>query len=216
MNRTRLYLLSPAELITGGLGLEEFAGQLGAALAAGDVACFQLRLKEVDEAGIGDAVRRLAPPVRAAGVAFLLNDRADLAAELDCDGVHVGRDDMPCAEARRIVGDDRIVGVSCGASRHLAMEAGEAGADYVAFGSFFPSRTKPGGKPAATPELLGLWNETMVVPSVAIGGIDAGNCAPLVRAGADFLCVAHGVWGHPDGAAGGVAAMNRAIGEAMC
>ncbi len=128
-----------------------------------------------------------------------MNDRPDLAAELDCDGVHVGEEDMPYAEARRLLGPDRIVGVTCGDSRHRAIVAAEAGADYVAFGAFFPSGTKAGAKYRAQPELLADWSETTVVPCCAIGGITQENCGPLVEAGADFLAVIGAIWSYPEG-----------------
>jgi len=140
-----------------------------------------------------------------------MNDRPDLAAELDCDGVHVGEEDAPYAEARRLLGPDRIVGVTCGDSRHRAVVAAEAGADYVAFGAFFPSATKVGAKYRAGPELLADWSETTVVPCVAIGGITQENCGPLVAAGADFLAVIGAVWSYPQGARAAVRDFNSAF-----
>jgi thiamine-phosphate pyrophosphorylase len=168
------------------------------ALAGGDVACLQLRLKEVDDDVVRRATRILQPIAQERGVAFIMNDRPDLAAELDCDGVHVGEEDMPYAEARRLLGPDRIVGVTCGDSRHRAAVAAEAGADYVAFGAFFPSATKE-AKHRARPEVLADWSDTTVVPCVAIGGITQENCGPLVEAGADFLAVIGAVWSYPRG-----------------
>ena len=191
---TRLYLITPPALDP-----DRFARDLEEALAGGDVACLQLRLKEVDDAAVRRAARILQPVAQARGVAFIMNDRPDLAAELDCDGVHVGEEDMPYAEARRLLGPDRIVGVTCGDSRHRAVVAAEAGADYVAFGAFFPSMTKAGAKFRATPEVLRDWSETTVVPCCAIGGITQENCAPLVEAGADFLAVIGAIWSHPRG-----------------
>jgi thiamine-phosphate pyrophosphorylase len=138
-----------------------------------------------------------------------MNDRPDLAAELDCDGVHVGEEDMPYAEARRLLGLDHIVGVTCGASRDRAITAAEAGADYVAFGAFFPSMTKIATKYRATPELLQDWSETTVVPCCAIGGITQQNCGPLVEAGADFLAVIGAIWSHPKGPRAAVAEFNE-------
>jgi thiamine-phosphate pyrophosphorylase len=187
-----------------------FADPLAASLDAGDVACVQLRLKEADDDAIRRACDRLRPIAQERGVAFLLNDRPDLAQETGCDGVHVGQQDAPYAEARRLLGPDRIVGVTCHDSRHLAMEAAEAGADYVAFGAFFPTSTKE-AKHRAMPELLAWWSELMTVPCVAIGGITPENCAPLVAAGADFLAVVSAVWHHPDGPAAAVRAFGRAI-----
>jgi thiamine-phosphate pyrophosphorylase len=191
---TRLYLITPPALDP-----DRFAADLEEALAGGDVACLQLRLKEVDDAAIRQAVAVLQPIAQANGVAFVMNDRPDLAAELDCDGVHVGEEDMPYAEARRLLGPDRIVGVTCGASRHRALVAAEAGADYVAFGAFFPSMTKTATKHRADPEVLKDWSETTVVPCCAIGGITQQNCGPLVEAGADFLAVIGAIWSYPQG-----------------
>jgi thiamine-phosphate pyrophosphorylase len=180
---------------------------LKGALAGGDVASFQLRLKDMDDDHVRKAVDLLRPIVQGAGTAFILNDRPDLAAELGCDGVHVGQDDMPYAEARRITGPDAIVGVTCHDSRHLAMEAAEAGADYVAFGAFFPTATKE-AKTSADPELLRWWSDLMVVPCVAIGGITIANAPALIDAGADFLAVSAGVWEHADGPEAAVRAFN--------
>jgi thiamine-phosphate pyrophosphorylase len=185
-----------------------FAGQLSAALDAGDVACVQLRLKGLADDAVCRAVDQLRPLVQRRDVAFLLNDRPDLAFETGCDGVHVGQDDATCAAARAAVGADRIVGVTCHDSRHLAMDAAEAGADYVAFGAFFPTATKQ-AKSHADLELLSWWSELMQIPVVAIGGITLDNAAPLVAAGADFLAVSAGVWAHPDGPAAAVAGFGR-------
>ena len=191
---TRLYLITPPALDP-----ERFAPELKEALEGGDVACLQLRLKDVDDAAIRRAIRVLQPIAQHYGVAFIMNDRPDLAAELDCDGVHVGEEDMPYAEARRLLGPDRIVGVTCGDSKHRAVVAADAGADYVAFGAFFPSMTKAGAKYRARPELLADWSGTTVVPCCAIGGITQENCAPLVEAGADFLAVIGAIWSYKEG-----------------
>ncbi len=202
----RLYLITPPRLPDPAA----FAKRLEAALTGGDVAALQIRLKDVPDAEIEAAVRALAPIAQARDVAVILNDRPDLAARLGCDGVHVGQEDAPYAEARRAMGKDRIVGVTCHDSRHLAMEAAEAGADYVAFGAFFPTTTKEAST-QADPEILSIWQETMTVPCVAIGGITVENCRPLAAAGADFLAVSAGVWSHPEGPAAAVAAFNTEI-----
>ncbi|MBV8778253.1 MAG: thiamine phosphate synthase, partial [Alphaproteobacteria bacterium] len=173
----------------------------------GDVAAVQLRLKDVDDEAIRAAAARLQPIVQERGVAFIMNDRPDLAAELDCDGVHVGDEDWPYARARAAVGPDRVVGVTCGASRHRALVASEAGADYVAFGAFFPSTTKV-AKHHPPPEVLRDWSETTVVPCCAIGGITQANCGPLVEAGADFLAVIGAIWNYPAGPRQAVADFN--------
>jgi thiamine-phosphate pyrophosphorylase len=202
----RLYLITPPILP------ENFETILAAALDAGDVAAVQLRLKDVPDAVLRRTIDRLRPVVQSRDVAFLLNDRPDLAVKHGCDGAHVGQDDMPAKAARKILGE-LTLGVTCHGSRHLAMQAGEDGADYVAFGAFFPTTTKT--PPAmADLEVLRWWGQVMELPCVAIGGITAANCAPLVRAGADFLAVVGAVWSHPDGAASGVRAMVKAIDEA--
>ena len=209
-SKCRLYLITPPQFDAG-----TFAETLEETLDAGDVACLQLRLKSEGE-GTADAdtIRRAAealmPVAHARDVAFLVNDRADLAAELDADGVHVGQDDTPYGEARRLVGPDRIVGVTCHASRHLAMEAGEAGADYVAFGAFYPTDTKT-AKSSAEPDILSWWSQLFEVPCVAIGGITVENAAPLIRAGADFLAVSAGVWRYAEGPAAAVRAFNQLL-----
>lgn len=169
----------------------------------------QLRLKDVADDEIRRAIDALRPLAQEREVAFLLNDRPDLAAATGCDGVHVGQQDTPYREARRLVGKDAIVGVTCHDSRHLAMEAAEAGADYVAFGAFFPTGTKEAKVVGAPVELVSWWNEVMTVPCVAIGGITVDNCRPLVAAGADFLAVSAGVWRHAEGAEAAVRAFNR-------
>jgi thiamine-phosphate pyrophosphorylase len=206
----RLYLITPPALDD----LAGFGHALARALDAGDVAALQVRLKDAPETLVAAAVDVLGPIARSRDVAVILNDRPDWAAKFGCDGVHIGQDDAPYAEARRLMGADRIVGVTCHDSRHLAMEAAEAGADYVAFGAFFPTATKA-AKTRADPELLEIWQETMQTPCVAIGGITAANCRPLVKAGADFLAVSAGVWSHPDGPAAAVKALNAEIAKGL-
>jgi len=202
----RLYLITPPRLDD----LAAFGRTLAHALDAGDVAALQIRLKDVPDEIIAAAVDVLMPIAQARGVAVILNDRPDLAARLGCDGVHVGQSDASYAEARRAVGKDRMVGVTCHDSRHLAMEAAEAGADYVAFGAFFPTTTKD-APTRAEPEILTIWQESMEVPCVAIGGITAENARGLAAAGADFLAVSAGVWAHAAGPEAAVKALNAEI-----
>jgi thiamine-phosphate pyrophosphorylase len=202
----RLYLITPPAITD----LAAFGRALGEALEGGDVGALQLRLKDVDDAIVEAACHVIRPMARARNVPLILNDRPDLAVRFDCDGVHVGQDDAPCAEARRIVGSGRVVGVTCHDSRHLAMDAAEAGADYVAFGAFFPTATKD-AKTRADPEILEIWQEIMLTPCVAIGGITPANCGPLVAAGADFIAASAAVWTHPEGPRTAVAAFNAAI-----
>lgn len=202
----RLYLITPPQIDD----LAAFGHVLAKALDAGDVAALQIRLKGADDEIVAATVDALMPIAQARGVAVILNDRPDLAAKLGCDGVHVGQDDMPYAQARKLMGPDRMVGVTCHDSRHLAMEAAEAGADYVAFGAFFPTSTKE-AKTRADPEILTIWQETMETPCVAIGGITAATARELARAGADFLAVSAGVWSYGDGPAAAVKAFNAEI-----
>jgi thiamine-phosphate pyrophosphorylase len=206
----RLYLISPPRI-----DVATFEKELAQALSAGDVASFQLRLKgpgdmPAPDADILYASERLLPLVQDAGVAFLLNDRPDLAARVGADGVHIGQEDATYEEARRWVGDSGIVGVTCHDSRHLGMEAAEAGADYVAFGAFYATETKE-PKTRATPDLLTWWQDIMEVPCVAIGGITVANAPALAAAGADFVAVSAGVWQYPEGPAAAVKAFNAAL-----
>lgn len=201
--RCRLYLISPPQLELGA-----FTKFLGQALEGGDVASVQLRLKDASDDVIRASVKALMPIAHRHDVAFLINDRPDLAAELGADGVHIGQDDAPYDEARRLLGTDRIVGVTCHNSRHLAVSAAEAGADYVAFGAFFPTSTKA-AKTHADFDVLEWWHDLIAIPCVAIGGITVENCAPLVRAGADFLAVSSGIWDYSGGPDAAVAAFNE-------
>ena len=201
----RLYLLTPPRIDD----LAAFGRGLAHALDAGDVAALQIRLKDHTDAEVTAAAEVILPIAHNRGVAVIMNDRPDLAAVTGCDGVHVGQGDASYAEARRLVGPDRMVGVTCHDSRHLAMEAAEAGADYVAFGAFFPSETKQ-AETRADPEILSIWQETMQTPCVAIGGITHDNARRLAAAGADFLAVCAGVWKHADPALA-VKALNEEI-----
>ncbi len=178
------------------------------------MAALQIRLKEVPDAEIERVTRAVLPIALAHDVAVIMNDRPDLAAALGCDGVHIGQDDASYREARQIVGPKATIGVTCHDSRHLAMEAAEAGADYVAFGAFFPTSTKDAPTRCEL-ETLTIWQETMQTPCVAIGGITPANCAPLVQAGADFLAVSAAVWSHADGPGAAVKAFLKAIDYAI-
>ena len=207
-NRCRIYLITPPKLDP-----VPFADLLAAALDAGDVAAVQLRLKDVDDDEWRRTIDVLRPVTQSRDVAFLLNDRADMVRQFGCDGAHVGQEDMPATQARALMGPDATLGVTCKGSRDLAMQAGEDGADYVAFGAFFPSGTKDVTR-FIDPEILAWWSDLMELPCCAIGGITSDNCGPLVRAGADFLAVVGCIWNHPDGPGAGVRALNKAIAAA--
>ncbi|WP_250893580.1 thiamine phosphate synthase [Croceibacterium selenioxidans] len=187
MSDCQLYLISPLD-VSG-----RFPQRLERALDAGPIAAFQFRVKDVDQ----HEAARLADPLmsicRARDVAFIVNDSISLAKRLGADGVHLGQGDGDIREAREALGREAQIGVTCHASRHLAMEAGEAGADYVAFGAFFPSTTKA-TEVRPEPEILSWWQNLFEIPCVAIGGITPENCSPLVEAGADFLAVSGSVW----------------------
>ncbi|MDP5278382.1 thiamine phosphate synthase [Sphingomonas sp. DG1-23] len=190
----QLYLVSPLD-VTGG-----FADRLARALDAGPVAAFQFRVKNVDQ---HEAAKLAEPLQRICGdrdVAFLVNDSISLAKRLGTDGVHLGQEDGDPREARAVLGPSAQIGVTAHDSRHLAMEAGEAGADYVAFGAFYPTRTKE-VRHRAEPVLLSWWTTVFEIPCVAIGGITPENARPLIAAGADFLAVSGAVWGGDEAAA---------------
>jgi thiamine-phosphate pyrophosphorylase len=190
----KLYLISPQD-VGGG-----FPDRLKAALEPGLAAAFQLRVKDVDE----HELARLAEPLQRicsdADVAFIVNDSISLAKRIGADGVHLGQSDGDVREARALLGTSAQIGRTCHDSRHLAMEAGEQGADYVAFGAFYPTTTKP-SEYRPEPSILTWWSTVFEIPCVAIGGIAADNAGPLVRAGADFLAVCQAVWGNSDPAA---------------
>ncbi|MBX9644199.1 MAG: thiamine phosphate synthase [Novosphingobium sp.] len=203
MSDCQLYLISPLD-VSGA-----FPDRLVRALDAGPVAAFQFRVKDIDE----HQAAKLAEPLQAIcaerEVAFIVNDSIALAKRIGADGVHLGQGDGDVRDARARLGKEAQIGVTCHNSRDLAMEAGEAGADYVAFGAFFPTQTKDTDH-RAEPELLTWWQNLMELPCVAIGGITPENCAPLVEAGADFLAVSHAVWGGDEAAA--VRAFARILG----
>jgi thiamine-phosphate pyrophosphorylase len=194
----QIYLISPGD-VGGG-----FPERLEQAVAAGPVAAFQFRVKGIDQ---HEAARLAAPLLdicRAREVAFIVNDDMGLAKRLGADGVHLGQGDGDPRDARALLGPSAQIGVTCHDSRHLAMEAGEAGADYVAFGAFYPTSTKE-TRHRPEPKILGWWSRLFEIPCVAIGGITPQNGRVLVEAGADFLAVCSAVWAHPQGPAAAVA-----------
>jgi thiamine-phosphate pyrophosphorylase len=202
----QLYLISPLDV--GG----DFKARLSEALEAGPVAAFQFRVKDVDQ---HEAARLAEPLQRLCGdrnVAFIVNDDMSLAKRIGADGVHLGQSDGDPREARALLGPSAQIGITCHDSRHLAMEAGEAGADYVAFGAFFPTRTKE-VRHRPDPAILSWWATLFELPSVAIGGITPDNGRVLVDAGADFLAVSSGVWDHPQGPAEAVAAFQKILSD---
>lgn len=213
----RLYAITPPKI-----DLKRFVPQVEEAFKGGDVACLQLRLKDITDQQIIEAGKALAPICAAHEAAFILNDRYDLVGEIGADGVHVGQEDLERVSLKAIrksIGKDAVIGVTCHASRHLAMEAGEATADYIAFGAFYPTTSKPKEKLEkwGTPglELVEWWATHSILPQVSIGGITPKNLAPLVQAGTDFVAAITGIWDHPKGAGAGVAAYNKAIHEAV-
>ena len=199
----QLYLISPEDV--GG----DFPDRLRAALSGGEVAAFQLRVKDKVSHELADLAKPLLEICREADVAFIVNDSVSMAKRLDADGVHLGQQDGSVKEARAELGPSKMIGVTCHASRHLAMEAGERGADYVAFGAFFPSETKT-SKHRPEPGILSWWASLFELPCVAIGGITPDNARPLVEAGADFLAVSGAVWNAED-----PAAVVKAFGEIL-
>ena len=187
----KLYLISPQDV--GGA----FPDRLAAALEPGIASAFQLRVKDVDE----HELARLAEPLQRvcadAEVALIVNDSMALAKRLGADGVHLGQSDGDVREARALLGPSAQIGKTCHDSRHLAMDAGEAGADYVAFGAFYPTTTKPSNY-RPHPSILSWWSTLFEIPCVAIGGLTPENAKPIVDAGADFIAVCQAVWGKDD------------------
>ena len=207
MSASQIYLITPPQFDP-----VPFGETLAAALDAAKVACVQMRLKDAEDEAILRAAEVLRPVCQDRYVTFLLNDRPDLARETGCDGVHLGQGDTPYAESRVIMGPDAVIGVSCHDSRHLAIEAAGAGADYVAFGAFFLTSTKKAeGNPS--PEILSWWRDIGNVPAVAIGGITPDNAPSLIEAGADFLAVISAVWDHEHGPAKALKAFHRVLAE---
>ena len=200
----QLYLISPLEL--GG----SFPAQLEAALSAGPVAAFQFRMKDVDQHEAAALAVPLQVICAAHDVAFIVNDSVALAKRLNADGVHLGQSDGDIADARAELGKAFQIGVTCHNSRHLAMEAAEAGADYVAFGAFYPTITKD-VEHIAELDTVEKWSRVMEIPCVAIGGITPENAKPIIDAGADFIAVSSAVWNHPQGAAAAIKAFNMVL-----
>jgi thiamine-phosphate pyrophosphorylase len=200
----QLYLISPLDV--GG----DFPAKLEAALSGGPVAAFQFRMKDVDQHEAAALAEPLQAICAAHDVAFIVNDSVALAKRLNADGVHLGQSDGDVADARSQLGKKFQIGVTCHNSRHLAMEAAEAGADYVAFGAFYPTTTKD-VEQIAELDTVEKWSRVMEIPCVAIGGITAENARPLIDAGADFIAVSSAVWAHPQGPAEAVKAFNALL-----
>ncbi len=209
-----LYLITPPQIEA-----DRFAADVDAALRAGEaagvpIACLQLRLKEVPDDKVLAAAEALLLVLNTHSVPLIMNDRADLAKAAGAKGVHLGQTDGSVREARALLGEEADIGVTCHDSRHLAMVAAEQGADYVAFGAFFPTSTKETVH-RPDPEILTAWSQMTVVPCVAIGGITSENAGSLVAAGADYLAVSSAVWGHPDGPGAGVEAFLPTLRETV-
>lgn len=202
---TRIYLITPPEF-----ELQTLAQQLPAVLDAADIACVQLRIKNKTTQDWERAIDTLMPICWSRDIAFILNDRVDLAKRFNADGAHIGKDDMTYTMARSILGKDKIIGVSCYASKDAAMDAAEAGADYVAFGAAFPSSTKESA-PLVPMSVFEDWVIAVKTPCVAIGGITAQNCVPLVQIGVEFVAVIGQVWNHTGGAVTGAKELQKAI-----
>jgi len=199
----QIYLLTPSTIPDMGAFLKE----LEAALSAAPVACLQIRLKDLDDSALIQAGKTIVPLCHQYGVDVLMNDRPDLVDAIGADGAHIGQDDMDYFSSRELLGGDAIIGVTCHNAKSLAFEAAEAGADYVAFGAFFETPTKV-PKARAELEILQWWQEAVVIPSVAIGGITVDNAKQVIEAGADFIAVCSGVWDYKDGPAKAVSLLS--------
>jgi len=207
-NKTQLYLISPPKIDD----ILTFQKTLDEIVKAGEIACFQLRLKDIENRDIAKLGKEIFPILQNAGIACLMNDNPRLARDTHADGVHLGQSDGTIKEAREILGKDTTIGVTCHNSTHLGLVAAEQGADYVAFGAFYETATKIGA-PRAEPQILTWWQDVMEIPSVAIGGITSENALPIINAGADFIAVSSGVWNNPAGAAQAVITFNELFKE---
>lgn len=205
---TQLYIISPEKF-----DLEEFKPKLKESLSTGKVAVFQLRLKNVSDDEMVNYAKELLPICHNYNVQFILNDRPDLALKTNADGVHIGEDkDGTVENARKLVGKDKVIGVSCYGSIDRALEMADKGADYVAFGAFFPTKTK---EPKACPkaDILQWWARNCTIPCVAIGGIKANNCSEIAKSGADFIAVVSAIWEHEKGCADATEELYKAINQ---
>ena len=189
---TKLYIISPANI-----NINEYASSLEEVLETGLVACFQLRLKNLNDQELINISKVLKPICNKFDVPFILNDRLDLVNKIGADGVHLGEDDSSILDARKLLGSKAIIGASCYNSKHLAMQAAEQGANYVAFGAFFETKTKK-AKTKAVMSLIEDWVLISDIPCVAIGGIDSKNCHELIKAGVDFIAVVGAIWNNID------------------
>ena len=203
MTQTQLYLITPPAIDD----MPAFLKDLDAALSAAPVACLQIRLKGLEDSALVQAGSAITKVVQGHDTVVILNDRPDLVKDIGADGAHIGQGDMDYFSSRLLLGNDAIIGVTCHNQRELAFEAAKAGADYVAFGAFFETQTKP-VKYRAELETLTWWNEAVEIPCVAIGGITVDNAAPLIAAGADFIAVSSGVWQYKDGPAAAVSQLS--------
>lgn len=191
---TQIYLISPPRIDD----IDAFLNQLDEVIAAGVISVFQLRLKGIENREIVLMGKKIVPKLQEAGIAVIINDNPRIAKDLHADGVHLGQEDGDIIEARKLLGKDAIIGTTCHNSKHLGMEAAEAGADYVAFGAFYPTQTKEVIHHADI-EILEWWQNIMEIPCVAIGGINIDNALPIINAGADFIAISSGVWNYEGG-----------------
>ena len=206
MQQTQLYLISPPNI----QNLDAFLKVLEDIAHTGAVSSFQLRLKDIENRDIAKMGKPIFELLQSAGIACIMNDHARLARDTHADGVHLGQSDDSIKEAREILSKDKIIGVTCHNSKHLAMSAAEAGADYVAFGAFYETQTKI-TEQRADLETLEWWQDLMEIPCVAIGGINACNALPIIKAGADFIAVSSCVWNNPKGAKAAVLELNDVL-----
>lgn len=191
---TQIYLISPPRIDD----IDAFLNQLDEVIAAGVISVFQLRLKGIENREIVLMGKKIVPKLQEAGIAVIINDNPRIAKDLHADGVHLGQEDGDIVGARKLLGKDAIIGVTCHNSKHLGMEAAENGADYVAFGAFYPTQTKEVVHHAEI-EILEWWQDIMEIPCVAIGGINIDNALPIINAGADFIAISSGVWNYEGG-----------------
>ncbi|HHL43312.1 MAG TPA: thiamine phosphate synthase [Hellea balneolensis] len=192
----QIYLITPPSIGD----IQAFSRILQTTLAAAPIACLQIRIKDRAPEDIINLATEIVPICHAHETLVIMNDDPHLVAPCQADGVHLGQSDMDIKNAQQLLEDDAIIGITCHNSTSLAIEAAMSDADYVAFGSFFESATKPEARPADL-EILQWWRHTTIIPSVAIGGITVDNAEAIIKAGADYIALSSGVWDYAKGPA---------------
>ena len=183
-----IYLISPQNIKN-----DRFYGELNQVLKTNKVKFFQLRLKKTSTSNLLKISKEIKKIAKKNNVKFLINDKPFVAKSVGADGCHIGQKDMDIISARKILGNKKIIGVTCHNSKRLAIKAKNNGANYIAFGSFFKSYTKKTVY-RANLEILRWAKKKINIPTVAIGGINSSNCKKILSNGADFIACSNYIW----------------------